>query len=979
MRRLFIIATVMAAAMRVWAGGPLYVAGTNGFNPGLAGTPITWAGGTVTYYTDQGDLAPLVTQGDADTMVADAFALWRSLPTVQLSATRAGQLDEDVSGDNVTRWSTLPADVMPDSGKPVAVIYDYGGKVLDALLGSGAGAVAMCDDNAVLVFHDRFTPDAHFAHALLIVNGNCIQVSQDRAVLRYRLARAIGRLLGLGWSQANDNVASGSPAPVANDYVGFPLMHPVAALCTFGGYGCTPYAQNIAPRLDDRAALGRLYPNANFHDTTARLAGTVRFPAWAGVPGQGMQGVNVVARRIENGKASAIAVASSVSGFLFRGNAGNVVTGTTSVLDVPGDCWGSTEAAVEGRYDLAGLEIPEGSATAQYELHLEAVNAKYAGEKSVGPYEITPTPSGSAAPVIVTVSRGGDVVQDFGMSGGAAESMDAREPHAFDQPAVVPAGGHWSAALSGYGDVDWHAFKARAGRSFSVEVTALDDKGAATTTKALPVIGVWNAGATSEAPPVAKATYFNAAPGITRLQGSDDGNGALKVGIADYRGDGRPDYRYVAHVLYADEVQPRRASTAGGTALTIRGIGFSPGVTVKVGEMAAEVISATADELVVQAPAASDGSYDITISDAGGATASISNAVAYGAGAGDEITIIGNAGPPAPVGAETASPVRARVTDAGGTPVEGATVTFASSNPAFLLLPCNAESCVRATDATGEARVSVRVGAAASSTISAGLKNGQHAETLVSGETKAGVPVLWAMPAQANLPQGMSAAMPLRVKLVREGVAQAGQTIGFAVADGVATVSPAIAVTDINGEAATTVSFANLAAQIHVVPHFVPDAAVVSAGLRIFVVAGSVQHVEMVSGDGQVTSGAFAPVVVRVADGLAPPNGLPGVAVKFRAVAFRPSGDESGTDNGGDLVVHRYAQEVAVGSSEATVYSDVVGHAAFTPAFPSAAGPLRVMVTASIAGSAVEFRLRRIEGIATNKITTPKRKVVEVQ
>jgi len=91
--------------------------------------------------------------------------------------------------------------------------------------------------------------------------------------------------------------------------------------------------------MDDRAALGRLYsvtaenqvrfPGKNlFAFATARIHGTVSFPA-TGAPGQGMQGVNVVARWIDpvTLRRSRTYVATCVSGYLYRGDAGNSITG----------------------------------------------------------------------------------------------------------------------------------------------------------------------------------------------------------------------------------------------------------------------------------------------------------------------------------------------------------------------------------------------------------------------------------------------------------------------------------------------------------------------------------------------------------------------------------------------------------------------------------------------------------------------------
>jgi hypothetical protein len=83
------------------AGGPKYVAGVSYFNPGLAGTPLTWSQGAITYYTDQGDLSSLLPGPAADAFVAAAFSQWTSIPIAMVTATHGGQLAEDVNGANV--------------------------------------------------------------------------------------------------------------------------------------------------------------------------------------------------------------------------------------------------------------------------------------------------------------------------------------------------------------------------------------------------------------------------------------------------------------------------------------------------------------------------------------------------------------------------------------------------------------------------------------------------------------------------------------------------------------------------------------------------------------------------------------------------------------------------------------------------------------------------------------------------------------
>src|SRR5580704_9172244 len=83
------------------AGGPKYIAGTSYFNSGLAGTPLTWNQGAITYYTDQGDLSPILPGPSADAFVASALSEWTSIPVAAVVTIHGGQLAENVSGSNV--------------------------------------------------------------------------------------------------------------------------------------------------------------------------------------------------------------------------------------------------------------------------------------------------------------------------------------------------------------------------------------------------------------------------------------------------------------------------------------------------------------------------------------------------------------------------------------------------------------------------------------------------------------------------------------------------------------------------------------------------------------------------------------------------------------------------------------------------------------------------------------------------------------
>ena len=205
------LAVVILFAALARAGGPEYVAGSSYFNPATMGQPLTWSLGQVNYYTDQGDLSPILPNNSANVLVADAFAQWTSSSTAGLAVTGAGELAEDVNGSNIAVDSagtvTAPADITPSATQtPVGIVYDFDGTVTDALLGAGAGATSQCFWNAVYGGVDNFAVTANFLHALVVINGQCALQSSQLTDVEYRLVRVLGGVLGLGWSQLNLNV-----------------------------------------------------------------------------------------------------------------------------------------------------------------------------------------------------------------------------------------------------------------------------------------------------------------------------------------------------------------------------------------------------------------------------------------------------------------------------------------------------------------------------------------------------------------------------------------------------------------------------------------------------------------------------------------------------------------------------------------------------------------------------------------------------
>src|SRR5580698_5275782 len=607
------------------AGGPRYIAGISYFNQGTAGTPLSWAQGVVNYYTDQGPLSAMVPGPQGDALVADAFSQWTSISTVALSVTHAGQLAEDVNGSNVYRNSdgtiTMPADIMPSAtGTPVGIVYDTDGTVTDALLGQGAGDASECFGNAVYGGVDNFGVAAYFLHALVVINGNCVVQLPDPDV-EYRLVRVLGRVLGLGWSQMNLNVQTGDPRPTADDYVGFSIMHAVdspscvpISLCYSNGGQVNPYQ----PKMDDQAALSRLYPGSTFSASTARIHGDIYFANASGQPGQAMQGVNVVARWIDpnTSQPSGAYAASSVSGFLFAGNVGTTVTGFNDANGLPFNSYGSNNPTLEGFFDLGGLQIPNGGSSAQYQLTVEAVDPLWS--ISVGPYQPWQVlPSGSSQPITVNVTLGGDAPQDIVMQSSAVQEPAWFGPTTYTTPAPLPVPGDWAASLDPYGGLDYFWFTGQANRTLSVLATALDDSSNPSENKAQPVIGLWQLSdpGTFPAPANTPSAFNSSIFGMTILNAQLLETTSFRVGIADIRGDGRPDYRYHARLLYGDHITPARASVAGGTSLAIAGYGFQANTGVTIGSGNAPPLATSANQIFVTASAQADGVQNITLTD----------------------------------------------------------------------------------------------------------------------------------------------------------------------------------------------------------------------------------------------------------------------------------------------------------------------------------------------------------------------------
>ena len=957
------------------AGGPKLIAGTTYFDPTRTGQPLAWPLGAITYYTDQADLSPILPNTTANSLVADAFSQWTSVATAALVATSGGQLAEDVNGTNIIvngdGTISMPADTQSTAtGTPIGIVYDYDGSVTDALIGAGAGDASECFFNAAFGGNDNFGTLATYQHGLIVINGQCALQASQLTDVEYRLVRVIGEVLGLGWSQVNLNVITGLPYPTSDDYAGFPVMHFTDTINCVPITRCYPNPYRIS--TDDAAAISRLYPvtpqnltagKQVFSSTTAHIYGSVWFRNRAGSPTQPMQGVNVVARWIDpkTGLPSRRYAVSSVSGFLYNGNEGNPVTGVDDDLGNPYSEWGSTQESVEGAFDLAGLPLPNGG-SAQYQLTVEGLDPNWsAGVGPYAPWQVLP--SGSAEPILVTVSAGQTVEQSFLMTNSA---LALNQPAtSWNAPRAIPPAGDWIGVVDDTSEVQYFAISAQANRTLSVAVTALDDTGTASESKLMPVIGIWTSSdPEGTAPPAFTPSAFNSpTPGMTRLDTQVSASGNFLIGISDLRGDGRLDYRYHAHVLYADSVSPPRVSVNGGP-ITIQGTGFGPGLNVSLNGVSVSQLAVNTGQMIVSSSSLADGLYSLTITDpVSGAFSNMSNVLTCGAAATDNIVLLGSVNPSTPVGIQTAKPMLVRVVAANGImPVAGATVGWSGANSVQLSVCGGASSCASVTDQNGIAMTWLTPGATGNAIITATLAPGVYSPPKsvqagvngIESFSDIGIVRPYVFPAQ-----GASVSFPVTARVVGNGTPKNNTTVNFTIVNGVGRLSAASAQTNSDGYATVTLSLTQISSLVQVSACVAPANAPCQP-LYVTPVQLSQLQLQPVAGGGQIVQEhGLQSLVVRVVDSALPPNPVLGVKLAVQTTVFR-SGGSSPASGGGETNPGNFAMPVILSVTQANTVSDVDGMVSLVPSDGGFSAPVSVDVQITTGNAMLDYLLRTL-------------------
>ncbi|NYF77920.1 IPT/TIG domain-containing protein [Granulicella arctica] len=832
-----LMAFALAGADGAEASSPRWITGPPYFT--TVQTPVIWYVDQPAYFTDSGDLSASVNHAAADAMVAAAASVW-NVPSARIVLQQGGELAEHVSGANVYLGSNglvFPPDVQSTNyaSVQIAVIYDSDGSVTDLLLGGGASNPNGCRQNAVTESVDSITPAGFIQHAVLILNGLCTGPDPEQQLqMQYQLERAFGRVLGLGWSQLNDNVFTGTPQPTFAQNLNWPIMHPIDVICGLYTYQCLQ--QPFKLRDDDVASITMLYPVTAGNVAAGKQLSTTRSSTLDGVilfPSlEGMAGVNVVLRRnaLPQQVTDTWDDVSAVSGFDFQQIVGNPITPKpTSMAGSLGALTPVTSRGYlqdpEGYFIFPWIPLPSGETGQDILMHTEAINPLYTGEYSIGPYPAsTVTPSGSS-----TAWRFNDITPGWSrffqeIAQNTATTCSTPGDGTQTSPAAVPQGGWWTDLICGsnsnrwsFAHSAWTSLPIQANRSLTIEVTALDETGTATANKLRPVMGVWHAtDATGSTPSVAAVvTAFNSvSTGMTTLAAQSSQADTFRIAISDERGVGRPDFSYQARILYADSVAP--AISGAGAQVTITGVGFRSGNTVTIDGIAAKVTSWTSTTIVATVPflkavpVGTTVAVDVVVTDLSTqGTTVMSGAFQYVYTA-PVYTLLLVSGPSGslPITLPATEPFVVKVLDVDGVkPLTGVPVVFSATVGSVVWEACGTVVCTVVTDANGQASAPVTPSTVGAVTLQAAALG------LTQSVSFQAVPLVRAVtmdPPLEYLAEGAIVSWSTTASFFQQGLAATGEAVVWTV-PGSMTLSATQVFTDSQGSVQTMVSAGPLA------------------------------------------------------------------------------------------------------------------------------------------------------------------------
>jgi len=644
-----------------------------------------------------------------------------------------------------------------------------------------------------------------------------------------------------------------------------------------------------------------------------------------------MQGVNVVARPLDaNGNSLYQYTVTFVSGAYFNGNHGNPVTGSVDLNGNPLTMWGSNNASMQGFFDLSGMPLPPNVSSANYQVSFEAVDPAYILEAAVGPYlDGSPAPSGTLQMQSVPSMAAGSaqtltVTVDDSATGGYIDAIGSEAT-----PRILAASGMWSGRLSQVGQTDWFLFPVRGGRSFTVVTEALAESGLPSNNKALPSLGVWDAFDAVGAAAVGAENGLNGLGiGESWLQVSASGDDVVRLGIADERGDGRPDYAYQGWVLYADTVTPQRLPASGGP-IVIQGMGFRFADTVQVGGQQAVVTSISPNEITAIAPPAANGvsgSVNVEVDDQPvfSASAIITGGLSYDSGTGDALTMLTAPMGTVPIGVP--EPFTVTALGANLSPAGGVTVIFTVIS-GTATLGCGQSTCT--VTATGDGRATMNVTATNTSwsIVTASLTNGSSLQAQFVGGTP---PVLSSLTPMLSLAAGATITWTTEALALSNGLPASGQSVVWQTTSSGIAIQSGSVTTNANGIAAKALTVGPLTEGQTATAKACLNGGSQCVTYTAFGARPEYATLEAVSGTSQTValSGTASQIVLRVLDMDGNPMAGGSVTLYEALYAWAPPCPPHGTCPQSELLA----------TQAATATSALDGTVTFTPAsLPSVA------------------------------------------
>jgi len=430
------------------------------------------------------------------------------------------------------------------------------------------------------------------------------------------------------------------------------------------------------------------------------------------------------------------------------------------------------------------------------------------------------------------------------------------------------------------------------------------------------------------------------ATGESWMRVTASGDDVVRVGIADERGDGRPDYAYLGWVLYADTVSPARLPATGGP-IVIHGMGFRMADTVLVGGQAAVITSISPNEITVIAPPAAagvTGSVDVEVDDLPiyYAAAIISGGLSYDSGTSDALTLVTAPANTVPIGVPESFTVTALGSDLS--PAGGVSVVYTVTS-GTATLGCGKSTCTVTATGDGRATMNVTATSTAWSIVTASLTNGSSLKTEFMGGTP---PVLAALSPKLSVAAGATVNWTAQALVLNNGAPVSGQSVTWQTPSGIAASSSTPATTNSSGIAAKALTVGPLTEGQQVVSNACLNGTSQCVAYTVFGARAEYATLEAVSGTSQSlsVSGTASQITLRVLDMDGNPMAGGTVTLYQALYAWAPPCPVHG----------RCAQGALLTTQAATAVSALDGTVTFSPA--SIAGVATNMVGQAVTGNA---------------------------